>query len=41
MKNAPENKFNKIVDEVKQAETIILGNAELVLAHETLSQEGS
>jgi len=38
--NPNKKKYSKIVEQCKQAETIILGNAELVLAHETLSQEG-
>lgn len=40
MQNAPRNKYNEIVEQCKQAETIILLNADLLLTHETLSQEG-
>ena len=40
MQNAPRNKYNEIVEQCKQAETIIILSADLVLTHETLSQEG-
>jgi len=38
--NPDKKNYSEIVEQVKQAETIILGNAEIVLAHETLSEEG-
>ena len=38
--NPDKKKYNEVVEQCKQAETIILGNAELVLAHQTLSEEG-
>lgn len=40
MQNAPRNKYNEITEQCKQAETIILLNADLLLTHETLTQEG-
>lgn len=41
MKNAPKGKYSGVVQEVKQALTIILGEAELLLRQEEgLSQEG-
>ena len=36
----PEGKYSEAVEQVRQAETIILGNAEILLRFETLSQEG-
>lgn len=38
--NAPKNKNSEIVAEVKNALAIVLGEAELTLRFETLSQEG-
>ncbi len=40
MKKTPTNKYNEICEQCKQAETIILLSADLVLAEETLSQKG-
>lgn len=40
MQNAPRNNYNKIIEQIKQAETICILNADLVLTQETLSQQG-
>jgi len=40
MKKTPTNKYNEICEQVKQAETIILLSADIILAEETLSQQG-
>jgi len=40
MINALRNNYDKIIEQVKQAETIIILNADLVLAEEILSQQG-
>ncbi len=40
MNNTPTNKYSEIVEQVKQAECIILLNLDLVLAQEILSQQG-
>jgi len=40
MKKTPTNKYSKFAEQCKQAETIIILSADLVLAEETLSQKG-
>ncbi len=39
MKKTPTNKYSEIIEQVKQAETIIILSADLVLAEQTLSQK--
>lgn len=40
MKNTPGNKYSEFAEQCKQAETIIILNADLLLTYETLSQKG-
>ncbi len=39
MKKTPTNKYSEIVEQCKQAETIIILSADLILAEQTLSQK--
>ncbi|MBA7623431.1 hypothetical protein ES703_30827 [subsurface metagenome] len=40
MQNAPTNKYNEIVEQCKQALTVIILNADIIRTYETLSPEG-
>lgn len=41
MQNAPGNKYSKIVEQCKQALTVIILNADIVRTRETLSPQGN
>jgi len=40
MQNTPRNKYSEIVEQCKQALTVIILNADIIRTHESLSLEG-
>ena len=40
MQNAPSNKYSEIVEQIKQALTVIILSTDIIRTHETLSPEG-
>jgi len=40
MQNAPGNKYSEIVEQCKQALTVIILSTDIIRTHETLSPEG-